>query len=107
MATHTAQIAPKTVLARFESKSKPGHFHEVRLGADAVMYCTCNSWRFQKASPSQRTCCHTEAAVQQITHGGATLRAQEQIACPKPAVRAKRTKKVTEVVIDESFWTRL
>lgn len=94
MATHTARIAPKTVLARFESKSKPGHFHEVRLGADAVMYCTCNAWRFQKVNPSHRTCCHTEAAVAQISHGRHTLRSQ-----PAP--------KQSSPPVQSSFWTLL
>jgi len=107
MATLTAHIAPKTVLARYESKSKPGHFHEVRCGADGVIYCTCSSWRFQKESPANRTCLHTEAWVAQVTHGGATLRTQEAVPMPKPAKRATRRAKTAELIIDESFWTRL
>lgn len=49
-----------TVLARFASKSNPSKSHEVRRGADGVVYCTCPSWRFQHNSPSNRTCKHIE-----------------------------------------------
>ncbi len=101
MATHTAQIAPKTVLATFPSKSNPSKQHSVCCGADGVIYCTCNSWRFQKETPSKRTCCHTEAWVAQVTHGGATLRTQEVVPSPKPAQRAKRATKKA------AFWTLL
>ena len=52
MNTTTPRIQQKTVLATFASESKPGHSHEVRLGADGVVYCTCPSWRFQKLTPS-------------------------------------------------------
>jgi hypothetical protein len=48
------------VLAKFESKSSPGHYHEVRKGADGNVYCICPSWRFQKNSPANRTCKHIE-----------------------------------------------
>lgn len=40
------------VLKRYESKSKPGTYHEVRRGEDGVLYCTCWAWK------RNRTCKH-------------------------------------------------
>jgi len=37
-----------TVLKLNESDSKVGVFHEIRRGADGVIYCSCISWRFKK-----------------------------------------------------------
>lgn len=102
--TTTPRIAPKTVLATFPSESKPGHVHEVRLGADGVVYCTCPSWRFQKLTPSLRTCKHTKAFVARVTHGGVTLRAQGAVELPKP-VRPARKAKASKPA--EPFWTKL
>lgn len=68
--TTTPSIQQKTVLMTFPSASKPGHVHEVRVGADGVVYCTCPSWRFQKLTPSARTCKHTKAALAKMFHGG-------------------------------------
>ena len=101
--TTTPRIAPKTVLATFPSASKPGHAHEVRMGADGVIYCTCPSWRFQKLTPSARTCKHTEALMSRATHGGHTLRTQGITEAPK-AVRPSRKKAEKPA---EPFWTRL
>ena len=42
------------VLLEYESKSSPGEFHEVRLGDDGVIYCTCWAWK------KKRTCKHLE-----------------------------------------------
>jgi len=39
--------ATKTVLATFASKSS-NKMHEVRLGKDGVIYCTCSGWRFYR-----------------------------------------------------------
>ena len=98
-------IAPKTVLARFASKSSPGSFHEVKLGADGVIYCGCPSWRFQKNHPSCRCCKHTRAFMAQTSHGGVALSAQGQPDLnPEPvAVRAPRrsTRKPAR-----TFWER-
>jgi hypothetical protein len=101
-ATTTPTFAPKTVLAIFSSASKPGHQHEVRLGADGVVYCTCPSWRFQKRTPSLRSCKHTKAFVARATHGGVTLRAQGAVELPKPVRPARKATKPAE-----SFWTKL
>lgn len=36
---------PAEVLAKFESKSSPGTFHEIRRSRrDGVIYCTCRGW---------------------------------------------------------------
>lgn len=43
-----------TVLAQYPSKSKPGQFHEVRMGEDGVTYCTCWAWKKNKR------CAHIE-----------------------------------------------
>lgn len=76
------------VLARFESKSSPGHYHEVRRGADGNVYCQCPSWRFQKNSPTNRTCKHIESWKSQTVVGGVSLAV---VLGPGPvAVRAPR-----------------
>lgn len=100
--TTTPKFSPKTVLATFASASKPGHQHEVRLGADGVMYCTCPSWKFQRLTPSLRTCKHTKALVARVTHGGVTLRAQETAELPKPVRATRKASKPAE-----AFWTKL
>ena len=83
--TTTPKFAPKTVIALFASASKPGHSHEVRVGADGNVYCTCPAWRFQKGvSPIGRQCKHTKAAV-----------AGFAAATPRPAMSAPRTVSVT------------
>jgi len=61
------------VLARFESSSRPGSFHEVRRGADGVVYCQCPSWRFQHNSPANRTCKHIEQWKAETKVGGVSL----------------------------------
>jgi hypothetical protein len=40
--------ASTTVLERVPSGSRPGHSHEVRIGKDHVLYCTCESWKFSR-----------------------------------------------------------
>jgi len=49
----------RILLGQFPSKSTPGTMHEVRLGHDNVLYCTCPSWRFLKNGAVVRTCPHT------------------------------------------------
>lgn len=100
--TTTPRIASKTVLARFESKSKPGTYHEVKLGADGVVYCGCPSWRFQKSHPSCRSCKHTKAFVAQVTHAGVPLALQGAVQLPK-AVRAPRR----STRLSKTFWEKL
>lgn len=100
-------LAPKTVVARFESASKPGSFHEVRFGADGVLYCTCPSWRFQKNTPSCRCCKHTKAFLARTSHGGVALSAQGEPglnANPEP-VRA--TRKSAPRKPARTFWEKL
>jgi hypothetical protein len=76
------------VLSRFASKSNPSLSHEVRRGADGVVYCTCPSWRFQKNSPSNRTCKHIEMWKGETMVGGVSL---ASVMGPGPvAVRAPR-----------------
>ena len=67
--------ASTKVLATFPSKSNPSKSHEVRLGKDGVVYCTCPAWRFQKLTPSCRCCKHTKATVASMTHAGKSLAA--------------------------------
>src|SRR5271168_483245 len=77
-----------TVLARYPSKSNPSKAHEVRRGADGVVYCGCPSWRFQKNSPSNRTCKHVEMWKAETMVGGVSL---ASVMGPGPvAVRALR-----------------
>lgn len=92
----------KTVLAKFPSASKPGLFHEVRIGADGVIYCTCPSWRFQKNHPACRCCKHTKAFMARATHGGAPLEVQGEVEMPKP-IRAKRASRKPA----RTFWEKL
>ena len=63
------------VLARYASKSNPSKSHEVRLGADGVVYCTCPAWKFQKLTPSCRCCKHTKMALASMKHAGKSLAA--------------------------------
>jgi hypothetical protein len=80
-----------TVLARFESSSKPGHFHEVKRGADGNVYCGCPSWRFQKNSPTNRTCKHVEMWKAQTVVPGSNGKTLLDVVGPGPvAVRAPR-----------------
>lgn len=70
-----AQPAPgeleRILLGKFESKSKPGTWYEVRLGHDNVLYCTCKAWCFKKGDGA-RTCPHTrnvQAALARLQPG--------------------------------------
>ena len=91
-ATTTPVFAPKTLLAKFPSASKPGTFHEVRVGADGVVYCGCPSWRFQKNHPSCRCCKHTKAVMDRMSHGGRSMTAQA-VSPDSGAIRAPRRSK--------------
>jgi hypothetical protein len=100
----TPSIAPKTVLATFPSKSRPGHVYHVKLGADGVVYCDCPSWRFQKNHPSCRCCKHTKALLARASHGGVALSAQGEPGLnPEPkAIRAPRRSRKPA----RTFWER-
>jgi len=76
------------VLARVPSSSNPSKSYEIRRGGDGVVYCTCPSWRFQKNSPSNRTCKHIEAWKCETKVGGKSLM---DVMGPGPeAIRAPR-----------------
>ena len=34
-----------------ESDSRPGLKHEIRLGGDSRVYCTCEAWRWGRGKP--------------------------------------------------------
>jgi hypothetical protein len=59
----------RTVLATFASKSNPSKSHDVRMGANGHIYCTCPGWKFQKLHPLKRTCTHLKqfAALATVT----------------------------------------
>ena len=99
-------IAPKTVLATFPSKSRPGQIHTVSLGADGVMYCSCGKWVFQRvAAPFRDPCTHMLDLMGRITVGGASLRAQGAVpVAPKPVRPARKAKAEKPA---SSFWTKL
>jgi hypothetical protein len=79
------------VLARYPSKSNPSKSHEVRRGADGVVYCGCPSWRFQKNSPSNRTCKHVEMwKSETLVPGSATVTLRDVLGEGPKAVRAPR-----------------
>ena len=50
-----------TILATVPSSSNPFQTYDIRLGADANIYCTCPAWKFQKKHPHNRTCKHLKA----------------------------------------------
>jgi hypothetical protein len=85
----TTPVFRPTLLATFASKSNPLHVHEVRLGKDGNIYCTCPSWRFQKNHPMNRSCKHLEAFRQQTVLSGKVL-AVQGTSPPPVAIRAPR-----------------
>jgi hypothetical protein len=97
----TPRFAPKTLLATFPSKSKPGHSHEVRVGADGVVYCTCPSWRFQKNHPSARVCKHSQAAMSRMTVGGVPANVSGSYSEPVAIRATRRSSKPAP-----SYWSR-
>lgn len=101
--TVMSKIAPQ-VLASFESKSRPGSSHQVRRGADGVVYCTCPSWRFQHNSPSNRTCTHIEQWKAQTLVPGSSTRTLLDVLGPGPEairpVRRSRARKVAPAQVE-------
>ncbi len=83
-------MSSPNVLARFASKSNPSKSHEVRRGADGVVYCTCPSWRFQKNSPSNRTCKHIEQWKAETKVPGSNKSLLDVLGAGPEAIRAPR-----------------
>lgn len=48
------------VLAKFRA-SRGNETHEVRVGKDGNVYCTCRAWRIQSLNPQDRVCKHCAA----------------------------------------------
>ena len=91
-----------SVLARVPSSSNPSKSYEIRRGGDGVVYCTCPSWRFQKNSPSARTCKHIEGWKRNTSVGGVSLMdvlgpGPEAIRAPR---RSRKAPKPVEVKAD-------
>ncbi len=42
------KVTEPKLLERYESKSRPGTFNEIRLGSDGAVYCTCWAWKINK-----------------------------------------------------------
>lgn len=63
-----------------------------------MVFCTCPSWRFQRNSPSNRTCKHIEQWKRDTLVGGVSL---ATVLGPGPvAIRAKRGSKKAPLVSD-------
>ena len=61
----------QTVLAKVASETRPGVVHEIHMGEDGNIYCTCEAWKFQKRPVIERTCKHLQAfaKVANLPHG--------------------------------------
>lgn len=55
-----------TLITTVASSSNPNLRHEIRLGGDGVVYCTCPAWRFQRKSPAARQCKHMRQSASTI-----------------------------------------
>jgi hypothetical protein len=53
------------VLAKVTSETRPDVAHEIRMGADGNVYCTCEAWKYQRLPVAQRTCKHLQAFARQ------------------------------------------
>jgi len=54
-------MAERLLLGTFPSRSSPGTYHEVWLGRDNVLYCTCYGWKRPPKNGGPRSCPHTRA----------------------------------------------
>lgn len=50
-----------TVLATVPSQSDPSKTYTIKMGKDGNVYCDCPAWKYQKASPKERTCKHIKS----------------------------------------------
>lgn len=58
----------EVLLKEYPSKSSPGKKHEVRIGADNRIYCTCPSWKFKKGR-GDGMCKHVKAYRKEMKNG--------------------------------------
>ena len=103
MDTTTTPSFKATVLATFPSKSSPGHVHEVRMGADGNIYCTCPSWRIQHNHPKCRTCKHLQAFEARTVISGRTVEVAGLVAPAAPVRPTRRSSKV----VRKTAWDHL
>lgn len=103
MDTTTTPSFKATVLATFPSASSPGTRHEVRMGADGNIYCTCPSWRFQHNHPKCRTCQHLKAFEARTVISGRTVECAGLVAPAAPVRPTRRSTRVTR----RTSWERL
>lgn len=57
-------LKPSQTVLLFTTPSSTGKGeHQVKLGKDGNVYCSCGAWKFQKGvHPHDRTCKHIKAA---------------------------------------------
>ena len=103
MDTTTTPTYQRAVLATFPSKSRPGHVHSVRMGADGNLYCDCPAWKFQHNHPRCRTCKHLQAFEARTTLSGRTVECAGLVP-PAPPVRPTRR---SRTVARKTSWERL
>ena len=61
-----------TILASVPSKTTAGKSYNIVQGADGVVYCQCPAWKYQRLTPSRRTCKHLLGLLTQMKrHEGA------------------------------------
>lgn len=100
---NTMTFAP-TVLAHVKSETREGVVHQIRMGADGNVYCTCEAWKYQRKPVTERTCKHLQAFALQANLPNAVLFRQmlatmqmmtAMVAppAPKPAPRARKSAK--------------
>lgn len=72
-----------TVVAQAASESRPGLTHNICMGRDGVLYCTCESWRYQRLPASERSCKHLRAFAQRAAMPLATVKVAAPPKTPK------------------------
>ncbi len=80
-----------SVLAHVASETRPGVVHQIRMGADGNVYCTCEAWKFQRKPVNERTCKHLQAfACQANLPNGMQLLARMMQAAIAPAPKTTK-----------------
>ncbi len=97
------------ILAYVKSETREGVVHQIRIGADGNVYCTCEAWKYQKLSVTNRTCKHLQAfALQANLPNGLPLMYRQMLSTmiaqtsPKPTVRPR---KAPARVVRQNPWT--